>query len=112
MEKMDLTLRKLWQDQSGFIVSIELVLIATILVIGLITGLNTLRNAVTSELSDVAGAVQDMNQSYTYNGVAGHSSRVQGSNFTDIRDWCDTPEDAFGLADNCISFLIPPQDEL
>ena len=65
------TTQNLWNDQAGFVVSIELVLIATIAVIGLITGMSAVRDGVVSELSDVAGAVQDMNQSYSYNGVVG-----------------------------------------
>jgi Flp pilus assembly pilin Flp len=106
------SIKSLWNDQQGFIVSIELVLISTILVVGLITGMTALRDAVVSELSDVAGAVQDLNQSYEYNGVAGHSARTQGSNYIDARDHCDDPEDPFGAADNCISFDIVPLDEI
>jgi len=108
---MDLITR-LWNDQQGYIVSIELILLATIMVIGLITGMTALGDAVVSELSDVGGAIQDLNQSYEYNGVAGHSARTQGSNFIDARDHCDDPEDAFGAADNCISFDITPIDEI
>lgn len=102
----------LWNDQQGFIVSIELILLSTILVIGLITGMTALRDAVVSELSDVGGAIQDLNQGYEYNGVAGNSGRTQGSDFTDTRDFADEPEDPFGAADNCISFGILPLDEI
>ena len=55
--------KTLWNDEAGFIVSIELILIATIAIIGLITGMTAVRDAVVSELSDVAGAVQDLNLS-------------------------------------------------
>ncbi len=103
---------KLWNDQEGFIVSIELILLSTIIVIGLITGMTALRDAVVSELSDVGGAIQDLNQSYEYNGVAGHSGRTSGSNFIDARDFCDDPEDLFGAADNCVEFSILPADEI
>ena len=106
------TIQLLWNDQQGFIVSIELILLSTILIIGLITGMTALRDAVVSELSDVGGAIQDLNQSYEFMGVAGHSSRTQGSNFIDARDHCDDPEDPFGSADNCISFAIVPLDEI
>lgn len=47
-------LGKLWNDDRGFVVSSELVLIATVVVIGLLTGLAAVRDAVISELSDVA----------------------------------------------------------
>ena len=42
---------KLWKDEAGFLVSAELIFVATILVIGLVTGLVAVRNAVTSELT-------------------------------------------------------------
>lgn len=103
--------QKLWNDDAGFIISIELILIATIAVIGLITGLTAVRDAVTSELSDVAGAIQDLNQSYTFFGVEGHSGSTAGSDFVDALDFCDDADDVSGDADNCITFDVPPADE-
>ena len=96
--------KKLWNDDKGFVVSIELILIATIAVIGLLTGLASVRDGVVSELSDVAGAVQDLNQSYSYNGVIGHAASTVGSDFQDALDFCDSAEDISGEADNCITF--------
>ena len=60
---------KLWRDADGFVVSSELILIATVVVIGLLTGLAAVRDAVISELSDVAGAIQDINEAQATNGV-------------------------------------------
>lgn len=105
------TLNSLWNDEVGFIVSIELILIATIAVIGLIVGLTAVRDAVVSELSDVAGAIQDLNQCYTFNGIVGHSGETCGSSYADATDWCDDAEDAAGAADNCITFDGAPADE-
>jgi Flp pilus assembly pilin Flp len=97
-------LKKLWNDESGFIVSAELVLIATIAVIGLIVGLSTVRDAVTSELADVAQAINDIDQSYSQVGKVGHSASVAGSQFLDGADFCD---DGSGTADNaCISTAL------
>lgn len=97
--------QKMWNDDKGFVVSIELVLIATIAVIGLITGLTAVRDGVVSELSDVAGAVQDINQSYTINGVVGHSAVTAGMDFLDANDHCDDNDQVGdGTADNCITF--------
>lgn len=104
--------QKLWNDDAGFIVSVELVLIATIAVIGLIAGLTSVRDGVVSELSDVAGSVQDLNQSYTFNGVVGHSASTAGSNFNDATDFCDNADDIAGQADNCITFAGAPANEL
>ena len=85
---------KLWNDDAGFIVSIELVLIATIAVIGLIAGMTAVRDAVVSELSDVAGAVQDLNQSYSFTGVEGHSGLTDGSDYICLLYTSPSPRDA------------------
>lgn len=104
-------LRTLYYDESGFIVSAELVLISTLLVIGLIVGLSSLQYAVVSELNDVAKTIGSLNQSYTYTGFsAGQSnnyrgnggggggvgvttSSTSGSSFNDHLDDCDTQTD-------------------
>jgi hypothetical protein len=49
-------LKKLIEDESGIIVSSEIVLVGTILVIGCIVGLASLSYAVNNELNDVAQA--------------------------------------------------------
>ena len=103
---------RMWNDEAGFIVSIELILIATIAIIGLITGLTAVRDAVVSELSDVAGAVQDLNQCYSFFGVVGHSGSTCGSDYVDMTDWSDDADDIAGAADNCITFDGGPDDEL
>ncbi len=58
------TLKKLWNDERGFVNSMELILIATIAVIGLIVGLVAFRDSVVQELGDSASAVGELNQSY------------------------------------------------
>lgn len=58
------TLKKIWNDERGFVNSAELVLLATITVIGLIVGLIAFRDSVTQELGDTASAVGELNQSY------------------------------------------------
>ncbi len=95
---------RFWVEDDGFLVSIELILISTISVIGLIVGLSSVRDAVVSELSDVAGAVQDLNQCYSFFGVVGHASSTCGSDYVDSLDFCDDADDALGAADNCITF--------
>lgn len=104
-------LKRFYHDDAAFVISAELTLIATVAIIGLITGMVAIRDAVVSELSDVAGAMQDLNQSYSYNRVTGHSGWTYGSSWTDARDWCDTAEDAANVADNCITFTTGPTNE-
>ena len=106
-----LVLKRLWKDEAGFVVSTELVLLATVAVIGLLTGIVAVRDGVVSELSDVAGAVQEINQSYSYDGVIGHSAASSGTQFNDQLDECDSSDDPSGVADNCITFNQPNTDE-
>lgn len=75
--------KQFWHDQAGFIISAELVLISTVLVIGLVTGLTCLRNAVNDELSDVACAISSLDQSYCYTGF--HSYKDKCSCVTKAR---------------------------
>jgi len=49
-------LKKLIEDQNGMIISSEIVLVGTILVLGSIAGLASLSHAVNHELNDVAQA--------------------------------------------------------
>jgi len=55
--------------KGGFIVTAELILIATILVIGMIVGMVVVRDAVVAEMDDVAESIGDIDQSFTFNGV-------------------------------------------
>ncbi|MEX1039617.1 MAG: hypothetical protein WDZ51_03230 [Pirellulaceae bacterium] len=82
-------IKRLWNDEAGFIVSAELVLVGTIAVLGMIVGLSAARDGVTSELADVSGALNNLNQSYTINNVIGHGAAVAGSQFLDDTDYCD-----------------------
>ena len=106
-----LVLKRLWKDEAGFVVSTELVLLATVAVIGLLTGIVAVRDGVVSELSDVAGAVQEINQSYSYDGGIGHNAASSGTQFNDQLDECDSSDDPSGVADNCITFNQPSVDE-
>lgn len=83
------TFTQFWADERGFVVSSELVLIATIVVIGLLAGLTTLRDQVALEMGDFAGSIGNVKQSYSYSGVTGHTSSVAGSGFADTRDFCE-----------------------
>ncbi len=86
----------LLRDEAGFIVSAELVLVATILVIGLIVGLSEVQHAVVSELNDVADAIGSLNQSYAFTGFSSRKTQggglkafTNGSFFIDVGDECD-----------------------
>ncbi|MCA9027887.1 MAG: hypothetical protein KDA86_21945 [Planctomycetaceae bacterium] len=92
------TLFLLWNDEAGFIVSAELVIVATLLVVGLIVGLSEVQHAVVSELNDVGDAIGSLNQGYRFSGFSkrknnggggGVAARSYGSAFTDTQDACD-----------------------
>ena len=84
------SLNRLWNEQEGAIVSAELMLIATILVIGVIVGLKSVRDSVVTELADVAQAFANINQSFSFSGACGHAAFSAGSSFSDQTDFCDT----------------------
>lgn len=83
----------LLKDEAGFVVSAELVLIATITVIGLVVGLTEVASAVNQELEDVGAAIGSLNQSYYYSGFSGCKGRAFGSSFKDHVDECDAEND-------------------
>jgi len=96
-------MKQLWNDESGFIIPAELVLVATILVIGMITGLTSVRDAVITELADVGGAIASINQSYSYTGASSHSSTTAGSVFADLLDFCDGQDTSNAGNSRCLS---------
>ena len=103
--------KQLWNDEVGVVISAELILVATILVIGMIVGLTTVRDQVVQELGDVAAAVASMNQSYSYSGATGHHSSPAGSSFAALRDDCDGADTA-GEPASCIEICgIAPSAE-
>lgn len=65
------TWQAFWSDESGVILSAELVLILTIAVLGIITGLACVRTAVVEELVSLGAAFRSLNQSYFVTGFSG-----------------------------------------
>ena len=94
---------RLWNEEVGAIVSAEIMLVATILVIGMIVGLKSVRDSVVTELADVAQAFANVSQSYSYSGVAGHHAFSGAGSFTDTSDFCDNGSaDAAGQMSKCV----------
>ena len=89
-----LTLVKtMWNDEAGFIVSAELILVATIAVLAMVVGLSEVSIGINEELEDVASAFGAVNQSYHFQGLCGHKGMIAGSCFYDSRDFCDGDRD-------------------
>ena len=59
-------LRTLWRDEAGFVLSAELILIATVVTLSMVVGLAEVSNAVNNEMDDMAGAVEGMSQDVWY----------------------------------------------
>ena len=88
-------LRTLLNDEAGFLVSAELVLIFTLVFCAVAVGVSTVRDSLVQELGDVAESIGALNQSYNYRGIsaaadqgATHAS-CSGSGFNDENDDCD-----------------------
>lgn len=99
------TLAQLWNDEAGFIVSSELVLIATIVVIGLIAGLAGVRDSIVGELADVGAGIGEVEQSFSFGAITGHCSSTSGSIFIDQGDFCEIQSannDTTAVAAQCI----------
>lgn len=89
------TLKALWSDQRGEASFLSLVLLVTIVALGAVVGLTTLRDQIVQELGDVALAIENIDQSYT----------AAGSTFVDPGPF---PTDPSGAAPACLNLSIPP----
>ena len=56
--------RRIWNEDQG-VLTFEWILLITVLVIGIVGGLSAVRDGIIDELGDVAGAVVNIDQSYT-----------------------------------------------
>ncbi|MDG2127948.1 MAG: hypothetical protein P8K08_08135 [Fuerstiella sp.] len=90
-------LKNLWSDESGVILSAEIVLVGTILVLGMIVGLVELQCAVVGELSDLGDAFGNLDQSYETSTITSRKSSggngvkasTSGARYNDKPDECD-----------------------
>lgn len=63
-------LRQFWRDDDGAVVSVELILIISILIFGLIPGLVALRNSGISLLTNLGNMANALIPSFTFSGFA------------------------------------------
>ena len=89
-------MRKLFNDEAGFIVSAELVLVLTIAVLGMVVGLTAIRDSIASEMCDLASAFGALDQSFNIPGIAKSRGtaglfhgQVSGAGYNDAQDICD-----------------------
>ncbi len=95
---------KLWRDTSGAVSAVSVLLLYTILILGMIVGLSTLRNQFVQEFGDLAVALDHLEQSW----------QVQYSWEATPRGWIDpgpTLTDPDEEEPAGISVQKPPIDE-
>jgi Flp pilus assembly pilin Flp len=68
---------KLWNDDRGN-VAFEYLALVTIVGLGLIVGFSNIRNALVEEYTELASAVTNLSQEYSYRGIAGCGANVDG----------------------------------
>jgi Flp pilus assembly pilin Flp len=71
-------LKKLWNDESG-IVTLEYLILATLLGLALIVGVSGLSRAINAEMMELGNAVLALSQSYTVSGQSTCWGEVDGS---------------------------------
>ena len=85
---------RLLDDETGLVLSAELIIIVTITVLGLVVGLAAVQEALVGELTDISGAFRSLNQSYGFTGfrgcrkIWGRTSWTTGSSFRDYYEGC------------------------
>lgn len=84
---------RLLNDDAGFIVSAELIIVATLCVLGMVVGLSELAWNVNNELEDVGSAISAIDQSYTVRVASGHKGCAADFSFHDC------PEEGGGQYD-------------
>ena len=85
---MQQLMKNLWNDSSGLVITAEIVIVATVAILGVIVGLSNLQTGVLHELSDIGNAFDNLSQSYSYQGFRSATpyrlkSWVSGSRFID-----------------------------
>jgi hypothetical protein len=108
-------MKKANKKQGGFIVSLELVFIATCILCVVIIAWASLGSKLVAEFGDLGAAVGSLNQSYTITGMAvGHPN--DPNHPTDVATWAgSTYHDDVDFCDEggtCgVRFCIPPRAE-
>jgi hypothetical protein len=96
LKELNLMLRNLLNDEAGFLVSAELVLIFTLVFCAVAVGVAVVRDSLVQELGDVAEAIGALDQSYNFRGIKAEMQNdgdfhatCSGSGFRDRSDDCD-----------------------
>lgn len=81
-------LAQLHADDSG-VITLEYLILATFLALGLIVGVHTLASALNGELVELSNAITAMSQGYSTDGFAACNATKQGSEAIDTPSYED-----------------------
>ena len=90
---------KLWRDECGITGAMGLVLVVTLVAIGAIVGLSTLRDQVVQEMGDMAVALESLDQSFS------------GGPYGSYVDPPTTLTDPLNAEPACMSVQVAPSNE-
>lgn len=96
-----LNVDRLWQDESGFISTVDYLVLLTVIALGSIVGLTEVRSSFVQILGDIAGSLENIDQSYSFSVVGSTST------YTDTT----TSSDTAGVAPQGISLQVPSAPE-
>lgn len=77
-------MKALWNDESGAVTTIELLIYGTIAGLGIVAGVANLRNAVVIEFTELANAILHLSQGYSVGGVTSPCATSDGSAAVDL----------------------------
>ena len=101
-------LQKLWNDECGGLLSLEFVLVATLMLGAVGVGMSAVNTALVTELGDLAAAIGALDQSYSVGGYTGHHASCNGQGYIDAPDGaCDEGCAQLGDSSACIAVCLP-----
>jgi Flp pilus assembly pilin Flp len=93
-------LKKLWNDEAG-IVTLEYLVLATIVGLGLIVGAVALRNSLNAELGELGEAIMGFSQAYSWNAQnfcgATNTASATTDTAADVAYTSSAPVGSFGI---------------
>ena len=99
-------LRKLWLDEGGAVITPEITILGTVIVLAVAVAMQGAADAVNSELADTGAAIGNLDQGITIGSSIGHASAKDGWSFTDAPDFCDGADSgAGGDSSRCLQFI-------
>jgi len=91
--------KTLWQDECGMTGAMGLLLLVTILAVGAIVGMTSLRDQIVQEMGDMAVALESLDQSFS------------GGPYGSYTDPPTTLTDPLNAEPACMSVQVPPTGE-